>query len=815
MLLLLTLLGATRAGATTFGGLGQVTGQITAGTKGEHGQVAPGSHHAFAVDPKTGNLFIVDEIAEEKHNHGRIQEFGPKGEFLGEDRFALIVKTEAEIGGIAIDSATGHVYVLVNEIRPPEEEIFDAERPAAGVIWSFSTEVKLQHLTEQTKLVGPEELHTLSEEPKAALLSPAGIAVDPKTGDIVIFGQQDESTVKGFGEEQLRAAVQRVHANGKLGPRYVDHGNCLDGAEPSPEEKASKERPCEERPAEAPRSPIVTPQGKVWVENENEIWEVPSPATGEEEFKEVVVHPKRIFTLGALQRLLVTGGLEEQAGTMSFKSLEPGKGTIYLTANIGAETGVSSESGVIVLDWTEGGGGAEVTERGWTGGENPSSPKHPHCAIPIANTSPLLSAGKGEEVFLFETTSAQEPPQHVDIFGFGPAAGAEPCGQPEVSPPTVEVGEEKDASKVETGKLTTIATKVTGANAKSTKWKLVFTPKGTTEKIVQEFSSGYQFEAPALSHEFTGVGEYEISATVETDNLGTPSVQRLASHKVTTTASKPKVKLIAPKAASVGEMGAFEATVTDLNASAPHLKYTWNFGDGSPVVVEKEVATKQTVTHRVEHAFASRCGGTCVVSVEVEDEAEKTTSKEKAEVAVGESAGEREARERAEQGPPSPTPTGGADAAAQQAAAAAQQQRELQAREKAEREHQEVLGFQTKHNPEAKLATTTLRVKKNGSFVLKVSCPGTEMSACLGTVTLRTATPVKVGKKKTILTLGSFSFSVAGNQTKTLAVRLTGAGRTLLLHSHSLRARATVSSHDSANVSRTTASTVTLRLAPH
>jgi hypothetical protein len=812
-------LGAARAAAaTTFGGLGKVVGAITAGTKGEHGQVAPGAHHAFAVDPSTGNLFIVDEIAEEKHNHGRIQEFNAKGEFLAENRFALIVKTEAEIGGIAIDPTGGHVYVLVNEARPNEEEIFDPELKAAGVVWSFSTEVspKTTKLAEQKALVTAEQLQPLSESPKAALLSPGGIAVDPKTHDVVIFGQQDESTIKGFGEEQLRAAVQRVHLSGKVGPRYVDQGNCLDGAEPSPEEKAGKERPCEERPAEAPHSPIVTPQGKAWVENENEIWEIPSPASGEEEFKVVVVHPKRVFTLGAMQRLLTTGLESPQAGTMSFTSLGSGKGRIYLSANVGAEAGVSSEAGVVVLDWTEVGEGAEVTELGWTAGENPSSPKHPHCAIPIASVTPLLSAGKGEEALVFDATSALEG-SHVELFAFGPSAGAEPCGHPELAPPTVEVGEEKDASKVETGKLTTIVSKMTGANAKSTKWKLVFTPKGTSEKIVQEFATGYQFEAPALTHEFAGVGTYEVSATVEADNLGTPAVERAASHTLTTTASKPKVKLVAPKTAAAGEKASFEATVTDLNASAPHLKYTWNFGDGGAAVVEEEAATKQTVARKVEHAFASRCGGNCTVVLEVEDTTEKTVGKEKAEVPVGESSAEREAREQEARQHEREAAEGAqraAEAAAQQAAAAAQQH-EREAREQAEREHQEVLGFQTKHNPQAVIAGTSLTVKKNGALAVKVSCPSTEITACIGSLTLRTATPVKVGKKKIILTLGTASFNIVGNQAKTLTVHLTAPGRSLLLRAHSLHARATVVAHDSANVTRTTASGVTLRLGKH
>jgi PKD domain len=795
-------LGAASAGAVTFGGLGRVgESSVKAGKEGKPGQVNPGGKHNFAVDPETGDLFIVDEFAEGVKNFGRIQEFSPKGEFLAESRVQLTVTTAVELGGLAIDAAAKRVYLLVNETRPPEEEIFDPELKAADRLFSFSTESNASKELKEKKVT---ELNGLAE--KGALLDPAGIAVDPTTHDVVILGQQDESTKPGSGEEELRAAVERVHSSGTVGARYVDQGNCLDGAA----------APCEEKPAEAPRSPIVTPQGRVYVEDENEIWELPTPASEE---KTIVIKPKLVFNLGGQQSLLTTAGKEEQAGSMSFTSLKAGEGDIYITTNIGAELGVSSQSGVLVLKWVENGPeAAEVTERGWTGGQSVLSGQH-NCAIPVATVSPLIAAGSGEEALVFDATSALEG-SLVELFAFGPSPAAEACGHVHVSPPVVEVGEEKNATKVETGVSTTITSTVVGANAKSTKWQLLFTGRNG-ERETDELSTGYQFEKPTLTHAFTRVGKYEIIETIETDNLGTPAVTVKAAQVLETFPLTVKIPAHAPVTA--GEEVTLEAIVTDNKEASPRLKYTWSFGDGSAAVVEEEKAPSSKVAHKVKHTFATRCVP-CIVTVEVEDVATRTSEKARAEVTVGESQAERVAREKAEQethqrereareAAERVQKAKEASEAAQRAAEVAQHERE--AREKAEREHQEVLAFQARHNPEAKLATTPLSVKKSGAFMIKVSCPITEATACLGTVTLRSLTPVKVGRKKTTLTLATVSFNIAGDQTKSVTLHLSGQARSLLLRSHSLRARATVVAHDSASVTRTTTATVTLRLAKH
>jgi len=131
--------------------------------------------------------------------------------------------------------------------------------------------------------------------------------------------------------------------------------------------------------------------------------------------------------------------------------------------------------------------------------------------------------------------------------------------------------------------------------------------------------------------------------------------------------------------------------------------------------------------------------------------------------------------------------------------------------EKKEVSHEEVV-----HNPEAHIAgSSTLSVKTNGSFSLQVSCPA-KQSACAGTVTLQAVITQAASKgkkhKKVKITLARGTFTVVGGASKTVALHLSGQGRSLLAHLHVLRATATFVAHDSA-VTRTTSAGVTLRAA--
>jgi hypothetical protein len=71
------------------------------------------------------------------------------------------------------------------------------------------------------------------------------------------------------------------------------------------------------------------------------------------------------------------------------------------------------------------------------------------------------------------------------------------------------------------------------------------------------------------------------------------------------------------------------------------------------------------------------------------------------------------------------------------------------------------------------------------------------------------------GKRKTILTLASGSFTLAGGQVKVITLHLSTKARQLLKRSRVLRARATIVARDSSGVAHTTATVVTLRVSKH
>lgn len=94
------------------------------------------------------------------------------------------------------------------------------------------------------------------------------------------------------------------------------------------------------------------------------------------------------------------------------------------------------------------------------------------------------------------------------------------------------------------------------------------------------------------------------------------------------------------------------------------------------------------------------------------------------------------------------------------------------------------------------LLGTSITANASGTVVLTVRCT-TGKAACAGTITLRTLNAVSAvtsGHRATkrILVLASGTFSVASGRLAKIRLRLSAAARGLLLHSRSLRARATL-----------------------
>lgn len=787
---LLAMLGAFAAPAgAEYGGLGAV-GALTAGVGGGHGEINPSAPHAFGVDPTDGSFYVGDFV--ESSKEFRVQKFGPHGEFLAEN---LLPKLASAIGieGFAIDPVKKRLYMLVvyeRESEPETEPVFDPGQPAAGAIYEFSTEVEAGKLKGQSLFVGPAVLkpQSLSEEPngveeaKVALLDPSGIAVDPQTHDLLILGQQDESTSKGEGQEQLRAAVQRVHTEGalarKLGPRYVDTGNCLDeglvsGGEPACAEGEGR-----------PFSPIVTPGGKVYAERQGgagEIWEIPATAEAGTEFKYIATNPKRLFALGGGEQLVTFTSLaaEEEGGSMSFVpgASSGGKihGKIYLDAEILEDTGPTKNlnRGGLILDYAEpeAGGAGEAKELGWTGGQNGTGGNE-KCALPLGNPLVLVGADGEEHMLLFDATS-----HTISVLRFG--SGGEGCGHATATPPKVSVGAAKGVTTVTLGKKATLSSEVSGANAESAEWK--FKDKTTGREESAE-TTGYQFQTPTLEHKFKELGTYEITLVVEPDDFG-PKIEEHAEVKVE--ASSVTVDFSHPgEAVTAGSTVSFTAKVKDPEEATPHVKYMWEFGDGA-----KKEGTNEGSEFTAEHSYAGE--GHYEVKLTVIDAGERQAEKTYT-IQVNAVGGNKEPKEetkkeehKAEEPPKTEVPA-----------------------------NKEV------HNPEAKLAGTSLNVTPKGTLTLEVTCPSGETS-CAGTATLRTLSAVsarsghaaKRKKKAVVLILATGSFTVTGGQVKAVTLRLSAKALALLTRVHVLRAQATLLAHDPAGAVHTTQTVVTLRLA--
>jgi hypothetical protein len=759
--------------------------------------------HVLGVDPTDKSFYVGDEVEGAKEAHFyRIQKFSASGEALAEVQIKAKVASNSlsnlALEGVAVDPVEKRLYVLVNREREPEEgePVFDPSPAiAAATLYAFSTEVK--NAEHKLELVGKKgegafaDLSPVSEVPGVPLLEPHGIAVDPTNHDIVILGQEDEQTELGH-EPELRTAVQRIHASGSLGPRYVDVANCLDGGSVSGGEQA-----CEVEGQ--PFSPIVVPgakgssEGKVYAERQKEVWEIPSSSKeigSKGTIKRFETSPKRLLPtesnqeLGSEQALIEfpkanEGVVEATGGTMSFvPEGGEGEGKIYLTAAITiAEKGsVTSSAGVLVIHYAEHAGTAEAKELGWTGGQAETTGEK--CRIPKkGNEGLLISGGENEQIFVLDSHGS---PVGVDIFEFGPGGGG--CPHAGATVPSVKVknsqGEEVEVSPVPLGEAATLSSTLSEGNAVNVKWTFDDLTTKEEEPVVEE---GYEFQTTSLKHKFEHPGEYEVTEEIETDNLANPKVT--VKQKVKVGAKAMSVEFNSLTTATVGQPMQFEAAVNDPNESGTHhLKYEWTFGDGEKSSGEttstafgqahtyQGESPEEPVTLRVTdaHGVSGEVTHTISVVKEHKEEGPKETPKEAP-------------KEAPKEGPKNEPP-------------------------------------HVESPPEAALAGTSLNINSSGAVTLKVTCPSGD-SSCSGTLTLRTLEAVaartagrhRKGKHKAILTLATGSFTVAGGQIQAVTLRLSPTARALLVRVHVLRAQVTLVAHNPAGATHTTQTTITLR----
>jgi len=489
-----------------------------------------------------------------------------------------------------------------------EERALDAEDFSAADLYAFSTKVGAEKLKGKTLVAGSELLASASEVPRAALLAPSGIAVDPSTHDVLILGQQNEAQTSKEGE-QLRAAVQRVHEDDTLGPRYVDNADCLDEGDPVTAEPA-----CAEDEAESPASPIVTAGGRVYAQVGEEVWEIPALEDREGGSQDIDVTPKFLYSLagetfypGEGESNLVTGTYpEEEGGTLSYAAASAGEGTIFMRAQLPA----IGENGVMLYHYTESGesGAPQAREIGWTGGAGEGSGQ-PNCRVPGGfYQQPLLAAAGGEEAMMLSYAQGR-------VMRFGP--NGEGCGaQPTITPPTAQVEHSVDTSEARVGEPVTLSSKLEGARAKRVKWKFSFRNPVTDETGEEnEITTAYDIQKTSLlEHRFEHEGVYEITETAETDSLAHPTITAEATKLTITAALDAAFEF--PRALIAEQPATIEARVEDEAETPLHLQAVWTFGDGTQPVTQSYETTGPTLL-TIEHTYTQP--GEYQVTVELQD----------------------------------------------------------------------------------------------------------------------------------------------------------------------------------------------------
>jgi hypothetical protein len=562
------------AANAAFGGLGRVGDALKLGEQGGAGELTSGEQ-VFALDPKTGEMFIADVYSKNKSYYAHIQELSDSGALVAEAKLKLekpqvklrvrpekMAGESESVGGLAVDPSNERVYLLLVRERPEDEEgggepvfIRNPEAPAAAAVYEYSTTPSGSKLVGGQELVGEAALGTEAEaavgtegEGKAPLLYPTGIAVDPATHDIVIAGRQDESTSsepleeEGESEEEgfERSAIERVHEDGERGPRYIDSQNCLGGA------TVTGEPACEEAEEGFASAPIVTSGGRVLVSNSGEeIWQMPAPEESQSEgSKEVPVLPSHLYTVEIEETAPYALLAETSEPTaMSFEATAKDEGLIDIDAKHEEEDALLPAKAVAELEYSEAAGAPEVRERGWTAGE-PTGSSESDCVL---TEGPAPVVGSGEDLFVLDVQN-----ESAGIVEFGP--GGEACGaKPTVSTPSVSF-EEHTVSQVPIGSTATVSSTITGARAVSEHWQLCHREEAHGA-CTQEPALDTAYEPQRqtqLEYTFAHGHEYELVETVHTDDLAFPEVPAVAiSLELTPTARTGAARGVVPSSETV------------------------------------------------------------------------------------------------------------------------------------------------------------------------------------------------------------------------------------------------------------------------
>jgi PKD repeat protein len=746
--------------------------------------------HAFGVDTTDNSVYVGDEP---KKGEYRIQKLTAAGAFVAATA-PFKPANHAGLEGIAVDPAEHRIYVLALEKREATLTN-DPSVGAAGTVYAFSTQPTGEELTPaggtvEGVLTSAEAFAAQSDALEAALLNPRGIAVDPTTHDVVVLGEIDEGAPKAGAEPVLRTALQRVHANGTLGDRYVDGTDFFGEA--------------------TPNSPVVTPHGAVYVA----LPQAQADVLSEASVDELAQIPSNFASTAPPTphvQLALRGSLpSEENNVVEFNGNEPAKagggmslapdgsaeGTIYAKAH--AFNAKAFYPAVLAFN------GLDGTEIGWTGGQTRQFGGEA-CTIGfIGPTYASVAAGKDRIMFVLD-------PQFAHVIEFGPEGTG--CPTADASDPVATVNGQPlpPAEAVPTGTSVAFGSKMTQANALSVEWSF---GDGQTATVNTD-----EYQHTEVTHKFTQGGELTVTETIHTDNLATPTIVKQAKIAVSATAPPPTAVLEGPTEVTLGGstisrleylegggLGVIEAPASEatFDASASFAStaqgpnqiatYKWSYGDGH---------TDTTTTPIARHLYESV--GVYKVELTVTDALGLTS--EPATIVV-----------KVKNAPPSPTGKAGSGAPPEAIVPTVAPSAEQGAPAAGNHTQATPQGHGTPV-PDVVVHGATLTASRTGVVTLALACP-TGKSGCAGTVTLRTleaigaratGSPRTRKRKAAILTLASGTFTVAGGRTKTVALRLTSAARMLLTRTRRLRAQATFAARDPAGETHITRVIVTLR----
>lgn len=504
---------------------------------------------AFAVDPESGEVYAGDE-KEEGSSELRIQRYGSGGAF---EASALIKEAKLPKGlqgiegyeGFAVADGEKRVYALAVDQRFAEDAV-DGGVAAAGALYAFDTTASGTSLepapgaAKSTGLLGTlESLGANSETQGKALLDPAGLAVDPQNGEVLILGIIDE----GAGGKHL--AVQHVSPSGTLGVRYVD-----------PEETSF---------ADEPDSPVVSPGGRLFFESGDELLTIPASATtGAPQVAFQFAQPPTL-QVGPFSGELLSFG-EGETGSGAALSIIPegtGTGRLVAFAEIHEATNAGEleeiRNGAVTLDYAEEGERLTVSEQGWTGGvpgegeEEASERKEKvkPCEIGFAGANPAVAAAPDGDLYVLS-------PAWSEVIKFGP--GGTGCPTAHEAPGGLEATlAGKPVTNPEITDKVTLTAKVVQADVLSVKW--VF---GDGQETTVQTPAGEQIQEAEVAHKFSRAGKLQVEALIHTDNLATPEVVVKGTvNVVENTKGAPHITL-SPTSQSVveGESAVFKAAAS-------------------------------------------------------------------------------------------------------------------------------------------------------------------------------------------------------------------------------------------------------------